>query len=385
MSAGASDLQSVLGAFLPRYLEGHRLHPRQRQICAHIRACRTAALGGEVDSCERCEYRAPVRYRSCRDRHCPKCQGRASARWSERERDSLLPVTYHHLVFTIPDGLNPWVQLYPRVLYAQLFESAWATLSAFGRDPRRLGGQLGATAVLHTWGQTLTQHVHLHCLVPGGALTEAGTWSPARSTYLFPVRALSRRFRGHFVAGLRRRAEAGELARTEPAAVDAMLDALMATEWVVYAKPCPGHAEQVVGYLARYTHRTALTDRRLLGVDGERVGLRYTDRRDQDRAKVLWLEGTELIRRFLLHVLPKGLMRIRHYGFLANRCRAERVHQIRHALEHPQAPSGAEEPSRAVVASGVPTRGGAPRPCPRCRRGAPRTRILPPAPRRDGG
>ena len=383
MSAGAVDLQGVLGAFLPRYLEGHRLHPRQRQICTHIRSCRTAALGGELEACERCEYRAPVRYRSCRDRHCPRCQGRASARWSERERESLLPGTYHHLVFTLPDGLNPWVQLYPRVLYAQLIESAWATLAAFGRDPRRLGGQLGATAVLHTWGQTLTQHVH--CLVPGGALTEQGTWRAARSTYLFPVRALSRRFRGHLVSGLRRRAEAGELERTEREAVDAMLDALMVTEWVVYAKPCPGHAERVVGYLARYTHRTALSDGRLLGIEGERVALRYTDRRDRDRDKVLWIEGTELIRRFLLHVLPKGLMRIRHYGFLANRCRAERVRQIRHALEHPEASCATPKPSRAGAPPAHPNLGAAPRRCPRCRRAVLRTRILPATPRRDGG
>ena len=308
MNAPGTDLQSVLGAFLPRYLEGRALHPRQRQVCAHIETCRTPALGGYVEGCERCEYRGPVRYRSCRDRHCPKCQGRASLEWSERERQALLPVTYHHLVLTVPDALNHWVQLYPRALYAQLFESAWATLSAFAADPRRLGGQLGGTAALHTWGQTLTQHVHLHWLIPGGVLTEAGLWRAARGNYLFPVRALSRRFRGHFVAGLRRRALAGELERTAAQEVDAMLDALMATEWIVYTKPCLGHAERVVAYLARYTHRTALSDRRLLGVEGGRVALRYTDYRDRRREKVLWLEGTELIRRFLLHVLPKGFM-----------------------------------------------------------------------------
>ena len=239
MSAAGTDLQRVLATFLPRYRHEHALHPRQRQVCAHIRDCRTAALGGLVEGCERCEYQSPPRFNSCRDRHCPKCQGRAAAQWGERQRERLLPVTYYHLVFTVPDALNPWVQLCPRVLYAQLFASAWATLSAFAANPRRLGGQLGATLVLHTWGRTLIQHVHLHCLVPGGVLTAAGEWCPAKGAYLFPVRALSRRFRGHFVAGLRRRQRAGELERLDPEAVDGMLDALMASDWVVY---CPSPA-----------------------------------------------------------------------------------------------------------------------------------------------
>ena len=386
MSAGVTDLQSLLDGFLPRYLEQRTVHPRQRQVCAHIRSCRTAALGGYVQACERCDYETPERYRGCGDRHCPKCQGRACAAWCERQRNGLLPVTYHHLVFTVPDALNPWVQLYPRALYAQLFDSAWSTRSAFARDAKRLGGQLGASAVLHTWGQTLTQHVHLHCLVPGGVLTEDGAWQPAKGSYLFPVRALSRHFRGHFVAGLRRRAGAGELARTVPAAVEVMLDTVMARDWVVYSKPCPGHAEQVLGYLSRYTHRTAVSDRRLVGVDGERVALRYTDHRDAHRERVLWLDATELIRRFLLHVLPKGLMRIRHFGFLANRCRTARVHHIRELLAHePAAEHRAEQAADPNASSGdlVPARPR--RRCPRCRVGSLQLRKLPPSPRFPGG
>jgi hypothetical protein len=215
------------------------------------------------------------------------------------------------------------------------------------------------TAVLHTWGQTLTQHVHLHCLVPGGALSGEGRWRIAKGSYLFPIRALSRRFRGHFVSALRRRAQAGALGRVGDAvAIDAMLDTLMAKDWVVYAKPCIGHTERVVGYLGRYTHRIALSDRRLVGINATRVGLRYTDYRDGGRHKTTWLEGTELVRRFLLHVLPKGLMRIRHYGFLANRCWSTRVHQIRRALEM----ADDEVPKRDADTATPDTE-----PCPRCR------------------
>jgi len=188
------------------------------------------------------------------------------------------------------------------------------------------------TAVLHTWGEQLTRHVHLHALVPGGALDADGDWHAAPGHYLFPVRALSRRFRGHFVAGLRRRAEAGELARVTPGEVDAMLDALISGEFVVHAKPCLNHTGSVLAYLARYTHRIALSEQRLVGIDGARVGLRYRDYRDGRAHKIVWLEGSELVRRFLLHVLPRGFMRIRHYGLLANRCRVQCLAQARDAI-----------------------------------------------------
>jgi len=209
MSA-AVDLQSVFARFMPAYCATHRLTPRQGQVCAHVRDCRTVALGVLEQHCTGCGF-AQVHYASCRDRHCPKCQGRASARWAEREAGIVLAVPYHHVVFTLPERLNGWVSLHPEAVYGQLFASAWDTLAAFAE--RHLGGRLGMSAVLHTWGEQLTRHVHLHCLVPGGALDADGQWHAARGDYLFPVRALSRRFRGHFVAGLRRRAQAGELDR----------------------------------------------------------------------------------------------------------------------------------------------------------------------------
>jgi hypothetical protein len=321
-----TDLQTVVARFLPELSAGSSLSPRQWQVCAHLRDCRTEAMGVQLQACDHCDYQTP-RYLACRDRHCPKCQGRACAQWCAAQSERLLPVTYYHLVFTLPHTLNPWVQRIPKLIYDQLFASVWATLATFAADQRRYGGRLGASLVLHTWGQTLTQHVHLHGLIPGGVWTPGGHWRAAKGNYLFPVKALSRHLRGHFVAALRKHADADDLPGLTPAAIDEMLDQLMAVDWVVYAKACFGNPETVVAYLSRYTHRTALSDQRLIGIDDDRVGLRYKDYRD-DRSKVLWLHGAELLRRFLLHVLPKGLMRIRHYGLLANCCRAKRLAQI---------------------------------------------------------
>ena len=358
--AESRSLQAVIHACLAGYAEHHPLSPREWQVCHHILDCRTAALGGFALACDHCGD-CPLLYHACRDRHCPRCQRRASEAWCERQRTAVLPVTYHHLVFTLPDTLNGWVGVHPEVIYGLLFETVWATLSAFGADPKRLDGQLGMTAVLHTWGQTLVRHVHLHCLVPGGAFGADGTWHPAKSTYLFPVRALSRHFRGGFVSRLRRAVEDGRLSRiSDRTQVARVLKTLMGTEWVVFSKSCLSRTDSVVEYLGRYSHRIALSDNRLVGFDGESVDLAYKDYRDNDRRKVMSLTGEELIRRFLLHVLPKGFMRVRHFGFLANRCRARRLSEIRTALAAP-APT-AEEPSE----SAAPFDG---YPCPKCRKG----------------
>jgi hypothetical protein len=359
--AEAPSLQAVIAAGLAAYAAHHRMSPRQWQVCRHLLDCRTAALGGFALACDGCGER-PFLYHACRDRHCPRCQRRASLDWCARQRAAVLPVTYHHLVFTLPETLNGWVASHPKAVYDLLFETVWATLSAFGADPKRLDGQLGMTAVLHTWGQTLVRHVHLHCLVPGGAFGTDGTWHGAKSTYLFPVRALSRHFRGGVVSRLRRAFAAGQLPRiTDRTEVDRVLKTLMGTDWVVYSKPCLARTETVVDYLGRYSHRIALSDRRLLGFDGESVELAYKDYRDGNRRKVMTLTGEELIRRFLLHVLPKGLMRVRHFGFLANRCRAQRLAQIRTALAAPPPPAGPADPAPPVPFDGYP--------CPTCRTG----------------
>jgi hypothetical protein len=334
---------------------------RQRQVCAHLLSCRTAALGGFNLQCDRCGL-VTAHYYACRDRHCPRCQGRACRRWSERQQADVLPVNYFHLVFTLPHVLNPWVALHPERLYSLLFESVWSTLKAFGADPKRLGGELGMTAVLHTWGENLTRHVHLHCLVPGGALRADGRWRSVKGCYLFPVRALTRRFRGHLVGALRTAAQSGQLERINPGEVDAILDTLMAQDWVVYAKHCLHHTDSVVEYLARYSHRIALSNQRIVDLDDDMVRLSYRDYRDHARRKVMSLAIGEFLRRFLLHVLPKGFMRIRHYGFLANRTRREKLSQIRAALAQPE-PETPDAP-----ASLEPTHFDG-LPCPQCRVG----------------
>jgi len=359
-----TSLQAVMSRCLDGYRDAHPLSARQRQVCRHVLTCRTAALGGFALECDQC-HDAVRLYHACRDRHCPCCQRQASEAWCERERAAVLPVTYHHLVFTLPHALNGWVAMYPRELYGLLFETVWATLSAFGADPKRLGGgQLGMTAVLHTWGQALTRHVHLHCLLPGGAFGVDGRWRSAKSTYLFPVRALSRHFRGGFVGRLRQAIERGQLNRLDPARVDPLLDDLMHVEWTVYSKPCLGHTETVVDYLGRYTHRIGLSDQRLRALDDGQVRLDYKDYRDRGARKTLTLTGKELIRRFLLHVLPKGFMRVRHFGFLANRCRAERLDAIRQAIAD-EVPITGKTTGKGVAAP-PPFDG---YPCPKCRQG----------------
>lgn len=362
MSGG---LRRVFARHFDAYCRDHRLDAQRLRVAEHIRCCRTPALGGQRLRCERCGAE-PVRYHSCRDRHCPRCQGRARRQWAERERRNGLAVTYYHLVFTLPSQLNPWAELHPEVLYRLLFQSAWAVLAAFGQDPRRLGGQLGMTAVLHTWGQNLSRHLHLHCLIPGGAWTPEGHWRAAKGYYLFPVRALARKFRGRMLGELRAARADGELARiSRPGEFARVLDELAQIDWAVYAKPCLGYREQVLEYLARYSHRIALSDSRLVEAEDGSVGLHYKDYADHGRKKLLWLAPEELIRRFLLHILPKGFMRIRHYGFLANCCRQKRLAAIRQDL---QTPPPEPEPTADAAVQDFQY------PCPKCHTG--RLRVI---------
>jgi len=268
-------------------------------------------------------------------------------------------VTYYHLVFTLPHALNGWVQLHPEVIYALLFRAVWETLKTFGADKKRLNGKLGMTAILHTWGQTLAQHVHLHCLVPGGALGDNNQqWHAAKSNYLFPVKALSRHYRGNLVSALRSCADQGKLHRiTRRNEVDKMLNTLMQKDWVVYSKHCLNRTDSIIGYLARYTHRIAITNQRIIDMDQAQVRFRYKDYRD-DQLKIMALDYSEFIRRFLMHVLPKGLMRIRHYGLLANRCRQKSLKVIRKILATPAQTHSEKRGNEPVTY-----------PCPKCRKG----------------
>ena len=331
-----ADLVRVHG---DAYRRTHRLARVQRLALRAIAACRTALLGGHRETCDHCGA-TRLTFHSCRNRHCPTCQSQASARWIEARRAELLPIPYFHVVFTLPHALNPLAQGNPRVLYTLLFRAAAETLLTFGRDPRHLGGTIGITAILHTWSQTLTDHLHVHCLVTGGALScDRTRWIRGRVSFLFPVKALSVVFRAKYLAGLHRAFTAGHLtfaAGTAPLAdagrFAAFLAPLRATPWVVYAKRPFGGPAQVLQYLGRYTHRIALSNARLVSLVDGVVQFRWKDYADRGRTKLMALDVEEFLRRFLVHVLPRGFVRIRHFGLLANRQRCATIARARHLL-----------------------------------------------------
>ena len=380
------ELADIVRAYGAAYEQTHALARAQRRALRAIATCRTAVLGGHRAVCTACGAER-LTYNSCRNRHCPKCQRVATERWLTARRREVLPIPYFHVVFTLPHALNPLAQSHPRVVYRLLFQAAASTLTRFGRDPRHLGGDLGVTAVLHTWGQSLTQHVHVHCVVTGGALASDGTrWIPAHPGFLFPVRALAKVFRGRYLAGLRRAFDRGDLhltgglaALAAPAAFAAWLTELRQHAWVVYCKPPFAGPEHVLAYLGRYTHRVALSNDRLLAVADGRVHFRWRDYADGDRVKIMDLDVNEFLRRFLLHVVPDRFVRIRHFGLLANRRRAPNLAQCRALLAQPPLPPPAEPESvRALLLRvlGIDIER-----CPVCQLGALRLlAVLPPAP-----
>jgi predicted Zn-ribbon and HTH transcriptional regulator len=336
----AYEVADIVRLYGAAYRHTHDLPLLHQRVLHAIEVCRTAALGGHVEQCNHCGYRRPV-YNSCRNRHCPKCQSLARAQWLEERRAELLPVGYFHNVFTLPHELNDLAAANPRRVYGLLFRAVAATLQAFGADPQyHLGGQLGFTAVLHTWDQKLLYHVHLHCIIAGGALAGDGSrWIAARRNYLFPVRALSAAFRRRFLDGLQQLHQRGELLfpgrLAALAAVTPFADwlaRLAAKDWVVYCQPPFGGPEKVLEYLSRYTHRVAISNRRLRDVADGRVIFTYRDRRDGNQVKELTVSAAEFLRRFLLHVTPPGLCRMRHYGFLSNRCKEQQLPRCRALL-----------------------------------------------------
>ena len=321
--------------------------PRQWQVLNHVMTCRTAALGGALYQCQQCQHRW-IWYHSCRDRHCPQCQSKASDLWCARQKEQLLPVPYFHLVFTLPHCLNPWVARHSRVIYQLLFRSAWAALSHVGQ--RRLGGQLGMTSVLHTWGQQLTRHVHLHCLVPSGVIRPGRGWHTHNRHYLLPVKVLSHRYRGLMVSGLRDSIRHGLLPDIPRHSVNTVLDQLMRLRWVVYSKAAISYTPTLVNYLARYTHRIGLSNSRLVGCQQGKVGVRWQDYRHQKK-RTMWVTPVTLIKRFLLHVLPKGFMRIRHYGYLSNAVKGKRLATIKTQLQGQQSAVKTYEADASITAT----------------------------------
>jgi hypothetical protein len=337
----ADVIRSHGEAFLQKH--GGHLTATQKKALRDLALCRTATLGGHVERCLDCGHER-VSYNSCRNRHCPKCQALSRARWLERESGYLLPVEYHHVVFTLPAALAELALVNAAALYGLLMQSASATLREVAANPQRLGAQVGVLMVLHTWGQNLHHHPHVHCVVTGGGLScnERGVveatprWLSCRPGFFLPVRVLSRVYRGKFLAGLRALHTAGKLtlpsALAELSAFTAWLSPLYAKDWVVYAKPPFGGPEQVLKYLARYTHRVALSNHRLVKLEDGRVTFRYRDYADDRQEKHLTLSAEEFLRRFVQHVLPKGFMKIRHYGLLSSRQRQQRLQQARRLL-----------------------------------------------------
>lgn len=374
-SSGAKvELADIVRAHGAAFRATHGLCSVQHRALRAIECCRTAALGGELRACDACGERRYV-YHSCRNRHCPKCQTRAKERWLTARRAELFPVPYYHLVFTLPHELNALAQGNPRALYAMLFAATSATLLEFGRNPRWLGGSIAATLVLHTWGQTLTQHLHVHSLVAAGALSPQGHWLESRRGFLFPVKALSAVFRGKFLAALGAELARGELkfsgstaALREPRAQHTLLADLRKNAWVVYAKRPFCGPEQVLDYLARYTHRVAIGNERLVSCDTNSVRFRYQDYAHGNQRKVLSLEPPEFLRRFVLHVLPRGFNRIRHYGLLANRNKRALLVDARAALNAP-APASTAPPAESVAAFWQRIAGIDIERCPFCRHG----------------
>lgn len=316
------------------------------KIMRAITACRAPALGGHVERCSSCAFERHA-YNSCRNRHCPKCQALAKARWLDARTAELLPVGYFHVVFTLPHELNPLILCNKAVLLKHLFDAVARTLLQFGRNPGNgLGGKIGFLAVLHTWDQKLSDHFHLHCLIPAGALSPDGRrWIAARTDFLFPVKALAQVFRGKFVDLLKKSFAQQRLAfpgRTAasgtPEGFHALISQLFQKNWVVYCKPPFGGPAKVLDYLGRYTHRVAIANHRILNVQDGNVTFSYRDRRDGDSLKSLTVPAEEFIRRFLLHALPASFMRIRHFGFLANRSKGRDLPRCRRLLGLPPEP-----------------------------------------------
>jgi len=341
---------------------------QQRRVFQDIVACRTAALGGHLQRCDDCGHEQ-ISYNSCRNRHCPKCQGKRQVDWLQSRTADLLEVPYFHIVFTLPKLLAGLALQNKRRLYSMLFRAACETLLTIARDPKHLGAKIGFLAILHTWGQTLLHHPHLHCVVPAGGLSaDESRWIPSRKGFFLHVRVLSRLFQKKFLSFLHQAYRENQLVfegqcqhLATASGWSNFLEQLQQTDWVVYSKPPFGSPQQVLKYLARYTHRVAISNYRLISLGDGKIIFRYKDYRRDHRQATMTLETVEFTRRFLLHVLPKRFVRIRHYGFLANRCRREKLALCRQLLN-----SGSRSPSLDTL----PPNGTEPfELCPACQKG----------------
>jgi len=332
------ELADIFMEFGPRYRRCHNIPLIHHRVMRAVTNCRTSRLGGHMKKCDYCGFEHPT-YNSCGNRHCPKCQSLAKFRWVKKRKEELLPAAYFHNVFTLPHDLNGLARTNKKVIYDILFKSVSQTLLEFGKN--QLGGKIGFIATLHTWDQKLAQHIHLHCVIPGGALSsDKKRWISTESdNFLFSVKALSKVFRGKFLCYLKKAYAKGDLIFSGKSLLydsnegfKALIDELYRKKWIVYCKKPFAGPEKVLDYLGRYTFRTAISNERIKSVAGGRVTFGYRDRRDGNRKKEITLTADEFIRRFLLHVLPNSYMRIRHYGFLANRNRKENIMRVKKLL-----------------------------------------------------
>jgi len=345
MGKPALEVADIFRIHGPAYREahGHAMSAAQRRVMRAIEICRTAILGGHVDKCDRCGHQR-ISYNSCANRHCNKCQSLARAKWLAKHSAQLLPVPYFHVVFTVPDQIAAIALQNKEVVYSILLRAAAATLRRIAADSKHLGANIGFLAVLHTWGQNLLHHPHVHCVVPGGGLSPDGRrWVACRNGFFLPVRVLSRLFRGLFLRGLNEAYAAGKLRfhgsvqpLVDPENFQTVLQGCRKAEWVVYSKPPFGGPQQVLDYLGRYTHRVAISNDRLVRLQDGEVTFRWKDYRQGNKQKLMTLKAEEFIRRFLLHVLPSGFVRIRHFGFLANCHHATKLALCRELLGLPQ-------------------------------------------------
>ena len=375
-----ADVFHKFGAqFLARF--GASLLPVQRRVMRAIESCRTAALGGHVEACDACGHRRNA-YNSCANRHCPKCQSLERVRWVEARSADLLPTHYFHVVFTLPEEIAHLALQNKRVVYGILFAATAETLFSIASDPKHLGARIGLLAVLHTWGQTLTHHPHLHCIVPGGGLSaDRSRWIRCRKRFFLPVKVLSWRFRTLFLDMLTAAFRRGDLSfhgqlshLADPALFARFVARQSNLKWVVYAKRTFGSPERVLKYLGRYTHRVAISNHRITDISDSHVSFRWRDYNDHGSEKIMTITVDEFIRRFLLHVLPSGFHRIRSYGLLANSCRAANLDLIRRLLGVTVPPTNRLEHCRTAnqileVLTGLPTDR-----CPKCLNG--RMRII---------
>lgn len=322
-----------------RQQHGASLSVAQRRVMTAIEVCRTAALGGHLERCDQCGHERNA-YNSCRDRHCPKCQGLARAQWIQDRQSELLNVPYFHVVFTVPEQMAAIAYQNQEVVYGILFQATAETLKIIAADPQHLGAEIGFFAVLHTWGQNLQFHPHLHCVVPGGGLSPDGQrWVSCRPDFFLPVRVLGHLFRRLFLESLQKAFDSGKLrffaaleSLRQPQTFAELVARMKACEWVVYAKRPFAGPQQVLDYVGRYTHRVAISNNRLLDMENGQVRFQWKDYRDDGKIKAMTLSADEFIRRFLLHVLPNGFQRIRYYGLLGNRYRKEKLGQCRRLL-----------------------------------------------------